>query len=937
MTTKLIIAMWLGLMVSIAQAQIETADQSQIEDEFVSFAGASVRLRMANGETKDIPIERLSADDQRDLRRYGQAHGANAETWKVLFSGPGDGLRGEFFTDKIFEVRVSPTIDFEYGRNQPPYTGGDEITPRDGWYENFRGRWTGWIVPKYSELYSFHITADDTAHLWIDDQLVVSQPVWKMNAEQSGQIKLTVGRPVTIRLAYFNGPFGGMMKLAWSSKSQPKEIIPISQLFRPADGEDDEPPSATPAPTLAGQIESRTIQLSAPVAQAPRGGWGTRPPLLLVPMPLGSPLRGAYKLGWNDRQGTVHLSTLDVEFRPTGQNLTLKDRDLRSLVVQDDGDLGVLAAELPDRMCVYRYDRAGKELFRTVLTGDKGRLLKEKYLDDLWCFSGQLAMSGTELAAHFGQVWQTDPTVAHQGGYFGTVDSAGRKVIDNQWTVSHSLDQQLIAHRGAFCTLSLGDVFPKGLWFENRTFGFGRLIFPSDEQLKEWNPGHARLGSLFPVGRNVGMVFVSEVGGSRELFLVVVRDDGRVHRTVQLTDTPQFDEQLVKAAPFGEHLLVLWREANSAKNGPNQEPPVHKAAVMNTHGHWLTEPMLLEHPIPESHDLTVLSNGDIAWLTANDGDEKLTLVRVRNSNGPALRSAKLPAELTADEKRLIELTNAERHNASLPSLKPNATLMKLARDHSANMARLNMLNHTLEGVSFDQRLAASGYGSFGGGENVAQGSRTPADAIAMWMQSAGHKDNLLNPSFQEFGVGMATTSAGERFWTQVFAAPVPGSSTRPLPAPTAEPLSAPRATSPKPIEAVKPALAPKPTPNPKPSSPPPTNPSPKATPPAAPIPQAKAPKTVPEHLDTANERLQQGNFNAAIVELLAAIQLDHKNPSWHYVLAYLQHRAGQVNDARKTVQTASELEQQRPIPNWGRLMERYQGPSRVWLENARRK
>jgi hypothetical protein len=260
-------------------------------------------------------------------------------------------------------------------------------------------------------------------------------------------------------------------------------------------------------------------------------------------------------------------------------------------------------------------------VFATVLTGAKGKALKEKYLDNLWCFSGQLATSGHEYAAHFGQVWQTDPDVAHQGGYFGTLNLAGEKRIDNQWTVSHSLDQQVIFHRGSFITLSLGDTFPKGLWFENRTLGFGRVIFPNPDVLQAWKPGHARLGSLFSAGQNMGMVFASPVKQSRELFYMVARDDGHVLRTTQLTDTPEVDEQVVKAASLGEHLLVVWREGQAQAN----------VRIMNIRGKWLTEPKLLEYSIPQNHDLVRLPGGDVAWLVAEDGAKEVTLVRVRET------------------------------------------------------------------------------------------------------------------------------------------------------------------------------------------------------------------------------------------------------------------------------------------------------------------
>ena len=82
------------------------------------------------------------------------------------------------------------------------------------------------------------------------------------------------------------------------------------------------------------------------------------------------------------------------------------------------------------------------------------------------------------------------------------------------------------------------------------------------------------------------------------------------------------------------------------------------------------------------------------------------------------------------------------------------------------------------------------------------------------------------------------------------------------------------------------------------------------------------------------------NFNKGLQaeaarELLLAIKQDPNDPALYYLLAYIQHNAGQVDAAERTVQRAVELEAAQPIRNWGQMMERYQGASRRWLEAAR--
>lgn len=128
-------------------------------------------------------------------------------------------------------------------------------------------------------------------------------------------------------------------------------------------------------------------------------------------------------------------------------------------------------------------------------------------------------------------------------------------------------------------------------------------------------------------------------------------------------------------------------------------------------------------------------------------------------------------EITADEKRLIELVNAERQKADLPPLKANAKLMKAARGHSANMARKKQLAHDLDDKGPGERIQEVAYVPAGWGENCAAGQRTPAEAINCWMNSAGHRANILGGNYREIGVALAKSADGVFYWTQVFATP----------------------------------------------------------------------------------------------------------------------------------------------------------------------
>jgi uncharacterized protein YkwD len=75
------------------------------------------------------------------------------------------------------------------------------------------------------------------------------------------------------------------------------------------------------------------------------------------------------------------------------------------------------------------------------------------------------------------------------------------------------------------------------------------------------------------------------------------------------------------------------------------------------------------------------------------------------------------------------------------------------------------------GQSPGNRVRASGYVPFTWGENIAAGYPTAAEAMAGWMSSEGHRDNILGPQFTEIGLGVVANARGDLFYTQDFGTP----------------------------------------------------------------------------------------------------------------------------------------------------------------------
>ncbi|MEU0844668.1 CAP domain-containing protein [Streptomyces sp. NPDC005962] len=120
---------------------------------------------------------------------------------------------------------------------------------------------------------------------------------------------------------------------------------------------------------------------------------------------------------------------------------------------------------------------------------------------------------------------------------------------------------------------------------------------------------------------------------------------------------------------------------------------------------------------------------------------------------------------------VIALTNAERAAARLAPLAPDPRLTLAAQAHSDDMVARDFYDHTSpEGRQPWDRAATAGATHRGIGENIACGQRGPAEVVRGWMDSPGHRANILKADFTHIGVGYATGSRAATYWTQVFGA-----------------------------------------------------------------------------------------------------------------------------------------------------------------------
>ena len=142
-----------------------------------------------------------------------------------------------------------------------------------------------------------------------------------------------------------------------------------------------------------------------------------------------------------------------------------------------------------------------------------------------------------------------------------------------------------------------------------------------------------------------------------------------------------------------------------------------------------------------------------------------------NNNETQKPAENKPAEeskgsLSEFEQRVVELTNAERAKQGLPALKVDAELSKVARIKSEDMQKNNYFDHNSPtyGSPFDM-MKKFGISYKSAGENIAQGQRTPEEVVQAWMNSEGHRANILNSGYTHIGVGYVESG---NYWTQQF-------------------------------------------------------------------------------------------------------------------------------------------------------------------------
>jgi uncharacterized protein YkwD len=135
-------------------------------------------------------------------------------------------------------------------------------------------------------------------------------------------------------------------------------------------------------------------------------------------------------------------------------------------------------------------------------------------------------------------------------------------------------------------------------------------------------------------------------------------------------------------------------------------------------------------------------------------------------------------ELNADLKAMLKLVNESRAKEKLEPLSLDPLLCKAAQVHNDNMIKQEKMSHILDGKRVGDRVTAAGYDYRVVAENLALAEGEPkdpapdvADIHKGWMESKGHRANILNGKFTQIGMAMGRCKKGNYYYTHVFAAP----------------------------------------------------------------------------------------------------------------------------------------------------------------------
>ncbi|WIL48693.1 CAP domain-containing protein [Bacillus bombysepticus] len=230
----------------------------------------------------------------------------------------------------------------------------------------------------------------------------------------------------------------------------------------------------------------------------------------------------------------------------------------------------------------------------------------------------------------------------------------------------------------------------------------------------------------------------------------------------------QMNQQELQAflQSMGVDSLAQWQQGNFQPNCfiPGQQPTENVVTEQPTAKPETQKPV--EQKPAEQKPAEEVQKPEAQKPAENNNTQKPAEQKPAEQKPAEQKPAEEAKSLSEFEQRVVELTNAERAKQGLPALKIDTELSKVARIKSEDMQKNHYFDHNSPtyGSPFDM-MKKFGISYTSAGENIAQGQRTPEEVVQAWMNSAGHRANILNNGFTHIGVGYVESG---NYWTQQF-------------------------------------------------------------------------------------------------------------------------------------------------------------------------
>jgi uncharacterized protein YkwD len=176
---------------------------------------------------------------------------------------------------------------------------------------------------------------------------------------------------------------------------------------------------------------------------------------------------------------------------------------------------------------------------------------------------------------------------------------------------------------------------------------------------------------------------------------------------------------------------------------------------------------LITTPVP-----TPAKRGWMARMSSRMGAFGITAALAGGGFAALMPMMCAPAPAPTLQQQVVTLTNEMRAGSGLGPLTADASLTNAAQAHAVEQASVDTMSHTgLDGSNAATRMQRTGYPLQNWGENVAADYASPSAVVYAWMNSPGHRANIVSGNFTQIGIGIAYAADGSPYWAMELAKP----------------------------------------------------------------------------------------------------------------------------------------------------------------------